>query len=190
MRRNKGFTLIEVMVVLSILAIIAILAYNFFGSTMKEATESKTILKINNDLRVIAEAYEAYEMKTGVPAAAVGVFAFSTLGNLDNLVDEGVLKSIPSPSHPRGSADIYYGVDRVNTYYGDTAKADTGVEAGYVTNDICEAYNEKYTSLGRVVYNLETAGWMDGPSPAEGTFCWGDNSGANFYIVYRIYTDI
>ncbi len=56
MKNNRAFTLIEVMVVLSILALIAILAYNFFGSTMKEATVSQAATKIYNDLRVISDA--------------------------------------------------------------------------------------------------------------------------------------
>ena len=34
-KKMQGFTLIEVMVVLSILALVAILAYSFFGNTMK-----------------------------------------------------------------------------------------------------------------------------------------------------------
>ena len=148
MRRNKGFTLIEVMVVLSILAIIAILAYNFFGSTMKEATLKQQVTKLYNDLRTFDDAAALYFTKNGSHPA-----------NIDALVSAGIIKAIPAP--PSSLAAIPY--DHLATYAkypdnndaGDTSESDRAfsleVGAG-ISDELCSAFNE-YVGLPAEPYD-------------------------------------
>jgi prepilin-type N-terminal cleavage/methylation domain-containing protein len=85
MKNNRAFTLIEVMVVLSILTIIAILAYNFFGSTMKEAAEKQKSVEIYRALNVLADGFDLYYAKNGTETTF-----------WPDLLTDGIIKSNPS----------------------------------------------------------------------------------------------
>jgi general secretion pathway protein G len=80
-RKNEaGFTLFELLVVMTIIAVLAMLAVPSFKSAVKSAREA--VLK--EDLQVMRSAIDAYTMdKQKAPQS------------LDDLVQEGYLKSIP-----------------------------------------------------------------------------------------------
>jgi len=132
---KRGFTLIEVLVVLSILAIVAVLAYNFFGSSMKEAKLTQATSKIYNDLRVLSDAAQVYEVKHG------------TLNtDLAGLVADGIIKAAPTPDPavmaiPGGNYEYsYFAGDYLAPFGGD----DDLVNLGGVNLEVCGAYNEKH----------------------------------------------
>jgi general secretion pathway protein G len=80
-RREDGFTLIELVIVMAIIAILASLAIPNFVSSIRNAKEA--VLK--EDLHVMRNAIDSYTMdKNKAPQA------------LDDLVQSGYLKSIPS----------------------------------------------------------------------------------------------
>jgi general secretion pathway protein G len=80
-RKNEaGFTLFELLVVMTIIAVLAMLAVPSFKSAVKSAREA--VLK--EDLQVMRSAIDAYTMdKQKAPQS------------LDDLVQDGYLKSIP-----------------------------------------------------------------------------------------------
>jgi general secretion pathway protein G len=81
-QRNQedGFTLFELLVVMTIIAVLAMLAVPSFKGAIKSAREA--VLK--EDLQVMRSAVDAYTMdKQKAPQS------------LDDLVQEGYLKSIP-----------------------------------------------------------------------------------------------
>lgn len=143
MKNSRAFTLIEVMVVLSILAIIAILAYNFFGNTMKEASIKQATTKVYNDLRVMADAVEMYKIKNGV---------YPPHYQMGDLVTDGQLKARPigdvnwalnggSPADYEiaVNGDVYYDMDG------------NGIEDFFLTGyffkqELCEAFNRAYSA--------------------------------------------
>lgn len=80
-KRESGFTLFELLVVMTIIAVLATLAVPSFKSAVKSAREA--VLK--EDLQVMRSAIDAYTMdKQKAPQS------------LDDLVQEGYLKAIPA----------------------------------------------------------------------------------------------
>lgn len=139
MRQKRGFTLIEVMVVLSILALIAVLAYSFFGSSMREAKLSQAATKMYNDFRVINDAVERYEMETGSWPADVAA-----------LVSAGYLKAVPQPidaGFQRGAP--YTGEYNFSATYDNMnagTVSDAAIVAYYFTDEFCSYLIAKYAS--------------------------------------------
>jgi general secretion pathway protein G len=79
-KREAGFTLMELMIVMMIIGILATLAIPSFKAAIKSAQEA--VLK--EDLRVMRSAIDSYTMdKQKAPQS------------LDELVQEGYLKAIP-----------------------------------------------------------------------------------------------
>lgn len=166
MKHNRAFTLIEVMVVLSILALIAILAYNFFGSTMKEATLTQAATKTYNDMRILSDAWDESYRKNGVE------LDYSADDDFSAAVTDGILKALPKP--PAAAAGVgglqpnYELWDAWDNFAG-TATQDRVIEMYNVTDDFCKRYNELYTGLGSVVWDYNTLGTYP---PNEATFCF------------------
>lgn len=79
-KREAGFTLIELMIVMLIIGILASIAVPRFLSALKSAKEA--VLK--EDLHVIRDAIDSYTMDKGKAPQA-----------LDDLVQSGYLKTIP-----------------------------------------------------------------------------------------------
>lgn len=79
-RRQSGFTLVELMVVMSIIGILLMLAVPSYVSAVKHAQESV----LREDLHVMRAAIDSYTMdKQKAPQS------------LDDLVQDGYLKQIP-----------------------------------------------------------------------------------------------
>jgi general secretion pathway protein G len=79
-RRQSGFTLIELMIVMAIIGILATLAIPSYVSALKHAREA--VLK--EDLHVLRAAIDSYTMdKQKAPQS------------LDDLIKDGYLKSVP-----------------------------------------------------------------------------------------------
>lgn len=179
---KRAFTLIEVMVVLSVLAIIAILAYNFFGGTMKDATLTQQVTKIKRDLQTISDAIILYESR-----------GLGTISNVDAdpslLVSTGVLKSLPTPPpvFTAGFETNQYRIDEQYDRFGpasvqapNPATDDDVVQVRNVTDDVCKKVNEEnswYSSYNIWDYNL--ANGEPARYPTEGIFFCVEWSGSN-----------
>jgi len=166
MKNSRAFTLIEVMVVLSILALIAILAYNFFGGTMKEATLKQQTTKTYNDLRVVVDAMDLYYIKNGAYP-----------GSTADLVTDGYLKSLPT-----GLGTLPISIQKAMYDSTGTATKDDVVRigGGGISDDQCKAYNDAYTSLGATI--PDNAGAVG----AGATLCaFWDGEGKHLWMVYE-----
>lgn len=133
---RKAFTLIEVMVVLSILAIIAILAYNFFGGTMKEATLKNNAVKFWRAATILDAATSEYYRKNG-----------SYPANTGDLVSAGIIKAVPEV--PTGGSWSFR--NATGDRGGPTVAADIFWEWSQEDNSldaILTETNNLYTSLG------------------------------------------
>jgi general secretion pathway protein G len=104
---EKGFTLIELMIVMAIIGVLATVAIPSFISSIKMARES--VLK--EDLQVLRGAIDSYTMdKQKAPQS------------LEDLVQEGYLKSIPEDpmTHSKetwvtDSSDALHSIDQTDT---------------------------------------------------------------------------
>lgn len=143
MKKHNAFTLIEVMVVLSVLAIIAILAYNFFGGTMKEASEKQALTKIYRDLTMLMDASELYYTQNGTWA-----------NSLTDLVNAGTLKAVPEPPNKAAywtgvGAYWYWSDTPYDDMDGDGDSDDYTITLNRITDELCELFNGAYaTDLG------------------------------------------
>lgn len=110
-RREGGFTLIELVVVMAIIAILASLAVPIFTAQIRKAKEAV----LQEDLHVMRNAIDAYTMDKGKAPQS-----------LDDLVQAGYLRSIPvdpmtnsSDSWVTDSNDTYESVDESETGIND-----------------------------------------------------------------------
>ena len=88
-RRDAGFTLIELMIVMAIIGVLLVVAVPSYISAIRHAREA--VLK--EDLQVLRAAIDSYTMdKQKAPQA------------LDDLVQEGYLKTIPEDPMTRSSS--------------------------------------------------------------------------------------
>ena len=108
-RREGGFTLIELIIVMAIIAILASIAVPSYLSSMKAAKEA--VLK--EDLHVMRNAIDSYTMdKEKAPQS------------LDDLVQAGYLKSIPTDPMTH-SSDTW--VTNTDDTYEDVDESQPGV---------------------------------------------------------------
>lgn len=91
LRNRKGFTLIELIVVIAILGILAMIAVPRFAGTQLRAQERAH----NANVRTIESAVAVYQAETGV--------ALTTIDDFTNLVP-GYLAAIPTNPLPAGHA--------------------------------------------------------------------------------------
>ena len=163
MKNRHAFTLIEVLVVLSILALIAILSYNFFGSTMQDAIMKQTLTKTFNDMRIINDAHDAYYAKHRAKPA-----------NISDLVTDGQLKSLPVPA---AEVVSFCGGTAVYRFENWGDGDGNGIDDYMVTMDCkpsvdhCLGFNEAYTSLGRNAWYVDGTGAWPG-SDSFACVCW------------------
>jgi general secretion pathway protein G len=105
-RTQSGFTLIELIIVMTIIGILATLAIPYFAAAIKHAREA--VLK--EDLQTMRMAIDSYTMdKQKAPQS------------LDDLVQEGYLKAIPEDpiTHAKDTwvtdtSDAMYSIDQTD----------------------------------------------------------------------------
>ena len=118
--------------------IIAILAYNFFGGTMKEAKASQEATKYYNDGRVLTDAYDLYELKNPSWNRSLT----SGWPSLADLVSGGYLKAAPTGANG-GSYTRY--MDYMD-FGGPSASNEALVEMEGISDEACRLYNLKYSN--------------------------------------------
>lgn len=99
MHKSKGFTLIELVVVIAIIGILAGIAIPMYN----DATATARGARIVADMATIQEAYTAYLVKNGGAQKVTGLPTSEIYGDiLPMLVEQGYLDFIPVP--PTGKA--------------------------------------------------------------------------------------
>jgi general secretion pathway protein G len=105
-RTQSGFTLIELIIVMTIIAILATLAVPYFAGAVKHAREAV----LREDLQTMRMAIDSYTMdKQKAPQS------------LDDLIQEGYLRSIPEDpmTHSKDTwvtdtSDALYSIDQTD----------------------------------------------------------------------------
>lgn len=160
---KKAFTLIEVMVVLTILALVAVLGYSFFGSVYQQAKTEQLAQQLHKDLGAYATAYEQYLGKYGdYPAGSNSI----TSGNAPWILSDGFLRDIhrvpAAATDPAYGAQSYYFSRSIVDGFGKIGYPDIVLYANYVKRDVCIAYNKLFVpALGERYWWTSTFGGTD-----------------------------
>lgn len=175
---KKGFTLIEVMVVLSVLALLTVLGYSFFGSILKEARNKAYVTGIGNNLYALETAWLRHEQKTGNRLSST---------DLSALVDAGELRAIPSL--PEGAIDPTVTVPTGyicftgNDYGGPSAANDVICYAQGVTAELCDTWNDERTSIGHSHTDTTSMAVIGALLDADNPVCWHFTSATPSHVI-------
>ena len=103
MGNQKGFTLIELMIVVAIIGILTAIAFPLYANVQQRAR----IAKAQADVRTLASAIVIYSAHTGlIPTTGLAGLSVLTVSTLANGVTAGpFMGSIPSP--PQGGSPAW-----------------------------------------------------------------------------------
>ncbi len=153
LRNEKGFTLLELLIVIIVLALIAVLLFSFLGNPLQKTSVQSSAVQIADNLRVLDEAWNQYYVsKTTEPAS------------IDAIVTEGILKAKPEPPSAAKksgySGTFAYTVDTTNYNLGGSTTKDTVILLEGITDDVCKKINHLYAGAGEndAIPNAVTTG--------------------------------
>lgn len=125
--RENGFTLVELMVVMMIIAILAAVAIPVFRSAIQSAREAA----LKEDLHVMRDAIDSYTMdKNKAPQS------------LDDLVQSGYLKKIPVDPMTHSSDWVTSSDDTLS----DVDQTDGGINDVHSSSDQSGSDGQPYSS--------------------------------------------
>lgn len=107
-KNSQGFTLVELLVVVSIIAILAVIGLAVFSGVQKNARDAKR----KGDIDAVSKALEVHYNDTACGATAAAPYCAVTTANAAVLFAGGVVPSNPSPGgaytgFPQVSVAIY-----------------------------------------------------------------------------------
>lgn len=162
-KSQNGFTLIEVLVVLSLLALIAILAYNLFGNTMKDASYTAAATQIHKELTSLDAAMDEWSRINDGEAYGAVIPADKIL------LQDGVIKASPIfPEAAKNSTPPWeYRYQGIGFGY-KTAANDLTIRAINVNDATCRKFNELFTPWGNY---LPLSGELSTATPPHMPVC-------------------
>jgi general secretion pathway protein G len=126
-RRQRGFTLVELMVVMAIIAVLMAVAVPSFISAIRSAKEAA----LREDLHTMRDAIEQYtEDKEAAPQS------------LDDLVQAGYLKSLPID--PMTHSNTTWVADQSDSY-SSVDQTQTGINDVHSGSDLVGSNGEPYS---------------------------------------------
>ena len=132
LRNQKGFTLVEMLIVLVLIGLAVALMVGIFGNPFANASVDSAAARVIDDLRSIEGAAQSYKAKEA--ATPTGISGTATC-----LVEKGYLKV--SPTAPSPISNAYNWTTTGVTAFGSTG-TDTVVTLAGINTDICKAINK------------------------------------------------
>lgn len=179
-RSARGFTLIEFMVVLSILALIAVLGYSYFGVLIHEARLSSEATKVHNSLLALVANSQEYIRRNGQPVPGAHLDSYD--GGMFDYLELKALSSEPADEYQdftggRTAETKDYSFDN-NTESMDSANGASTDELfnfAIVTDDLCSKYNEMFAPAVGAAWKWPTTNPERGPLEADRLLTWCAN---------------
>ncbi|MFA6823018.1 MAG: prepilin-type N-terminal cleavage/methylation domain-containing protein [Geobacter sp.] len=134
MQNQKGFTLVEMLIVLVLIGLAVAMMVGIFGNPFATASIDSTATRVIDDLRSIEGAAQSYKVKEAATPTALS-------GAATALVEKGYLKVVPIAPAPIANTNTYTWTTTGVTAFGSTG-ADTVVTLGGINDDICKAINK------------------------------------------------
>jgi len=130
LQNQKGFTLVEMLIVLVLIGLAVALMVGIFGNPFANASIDSTATRVIDDLRSIEGAAQSYKAKEA-----------ATPADLAALVTKGYLKLTPTAPAPIPNTNSYAWTTSGVTAFGGAGN-DTVVTLGGINDDICKAINK------------------------------------------------
>lgn len=150
LKKAAGFTVVELLIVISVLLLIAGLAFGIFGNPLSKATTDSAVAKIVDDMRAVNDGINHYSAANNADP-----------GTLAALVTGGQLKALPiAPDNAKDSAftgTYVYSLETA-TDIGGSAANDVSVKLQGVTANVCDGINQKYAGITGATPTAVTAG--------------------------------
>ncbi len=134
MQNQKGFTLVEMLIVLVLIGLAIAMMVGIFGNPFATASVDSTANRVIDDLRSIEGAAQSYKAKEA--ATPTGISGAATC-----LVEKGYLKVNPTAPAPIPNSNPYTWTTTGVTAFGGSG-TDTVVTLGGINLDICKAINK------------------------------------------------
>jgi len=176
----KAFTLIEFLIALVIIGFIVAILINFFSNPMQEASLNRSVSKISDDTRVIADSTASYIMNKSIELTAAD--GINTLASGANAPMTGIPVP-PTAALMTGHTSNLYELDDSAAEYkkwGDVANQDTVLVLQNVVIDVCNRIN-KNAGLSDSTPDVAV-------DPTKDIQCWdAAGDGSNYTIVKPLY---
>lgn len=176
-----AFTLIEVMVVLSVLALTAALAYNLFANTVRDATVMKAAVNLAKDMNEIEFAFHGLIRRNGadptgnnviLPAVTAGIIK-APIDPDDTIVKSGCVSAWSASTGG-------YWIHNLVSYAGSPTN-DWYTSMQCIPQDVCLKFNEMYSTVGATIpadaNNVENQG---------GRICYGTGAQNWDYTIFQL----
>lgn len=134
---NKGFTLVEMLIILLIIGVVVAVLVGIMGNPAATATVDGTVAKMGDDMRSIKDAMDLYTTKGNTPTVDDATFAFS------DLMAKGIATQMPVPSSNAGTGTAYT-LDKATYTAWGSGTADIAIVLTGVKDTICIAFNKKF----------------------------------------------
>ncbi|MCL5237740.1 MAG: type II secretion system GspH family protein [Nitrospirae bacterium] len=180
-REQKGFTLVEIVVIIALLAIVALIVFQIFGNPFKQSSTDGNTTQIFEQFRAVeqgASQYYALNMKETPDIAT--------------LTTAGILKTLPAPTtsarEPTNTYTSGYTIVLSNQYPSGTTitgfggpATDTVAYLEGVTQDICSQVNYRFA---RGVQGATPPAAIDYTKSLQ---CYG--TAPNFVVLMPVYVN-
>jgi prepilin-type N-terminal cleavage/methylation domain len=101
-KKKKGFTLVELIIVIAIIAILAAIAIPKFGEIRKSANEKADIATAKNIATVVANGIANQDI--GVPSSSDGTYSLSSVGDTHHIDITGKIDGGTTPKLESGDS--------------------------------------------------------------------------------------
>lgn len=134
---QRGFTLVEMLIVIALIALAAVIMYGVLGNSYADASVKQAATKIGDDMRSVNDASQKYFVDKGSESTALS-------GAGTALVDAGYMTMVPVP--PSAVTSGYTWDSSTYTATWGTAAADTVVKATLAATaaTTCQKINELF----------------------------------------------
>ena len=136
---QKGFTLVEMLIVIALIALAAVIMFGVLGNSYGDASVKQSATKLGDDMRAVNDASQKYMVDKGSEATALS-------GAGTALVDSGYMTMIPVAPSSAGATPYAWDT---STYKGwsNAANNDTVVKSTITSTPICQKINELFAGL-------------------------------------------
>lgn len=165
LRNRKGFTLVEMLVILMIIGVIVAVLVGIMGNPVTEATKDGAVAKTGDDMRALKDAIDLHMVRGNAEPTA-----------FSELLTAGIITQILVPSKNAGSGTAYT-LDKVNYTAWGTNAADVAIVLAGVKDTICDAFNVKYAGIAAGTTPAAISGAIGsqciaGEGPGNRTIVW------------------